>query len=277
MLLDGKKVSDEKCVILKRQIKVFPFKPALAVVQVGNDPASDVYVRQKRNFALKLDIKFEHYKLNENISENEIISIIKKLNMRKDINGIVLQLPLPKSFDENKLLNLIDSDKDVDGLTDINNGRLWKDSDGLIPCTAKGIISLLNYYDISLLGKRVAIVGRSILVGKPLAALFLNENATVTICHSKTKNLKSILLESDIVIVAVGKANFITEDMIKEGSIIVDAGINITENGLVGDVHFEEVKDKALYITPVPGGVGPMTVYSLMDNIFEACKKQNLN
>ncbi|MBR3362427.1 MAG: bifunctional 5,10-methylenetetrahydrofolate dehydrogenase/5,10-methenyltetrahydrofolate cyclohydrolase [Bacilli bacterium] len=275
MLLDGKKVSDEKCVILKKQIKNLTFKPALAVIQVGNDLASDVYVRQKRNFALKLDIKFEHYKLNENISENEIISIIKKLNMRKDINGIVLQLPLPKSFDENKLLNLIDSDKDVDGLTDINNGRLWKDSDGLIPCTAKGIISLLNYYDISLLGKRVAIVGRSILVGKPLAALFLNEDATVTICHSKTKNLKSILLESDIIIVAVGKANFITEDMIKEGTIIVDAGINITENGLVGDVHFEDVKDKALYITPVPGGVGPMTVYSLMENVIEVCKKIN--
>ena len=275
MLLDGKKVSDEKCVILKKQIKDLTFKPALAVVQVGNDPVSDVYVRQKRNLAIKLDIKFEHYKLDESISEEEIISIIKKLNMRKDINGIILQLPLPKSFDENKLLNLIDPDKDVDGLTDINSGRLWKGTNGLIPCTAKGIITLLKYYNISLLGKRVAIVGRSMLVGKPLAALFLNENTTVTICHSKTKNLKKILLGSDIVIVAVGKANFITEDMIKKGAIIVDAGINITKDGLIGDVYFEKLKDKALYITPVPGGVGPMTVYSLMENVIEVCKKIN--
>ena len=275
MLLDGKKVSDEKCIILKKQIKDLTFKPALAVVQVGNDPVSDVYVRQKRNLAIKLDIKFEHYKLDESISEEEIISIIKKLNMRKDINGIILQLPLPKSFDENKLLNLIDPDKDVDGLTDINSGRLWKGTNGLIPCTAKGIITLLKYYNISLLGKRVAIVGRSMLVGKPLAALFLNENTTVTICHSKTKNLKKILLGSDIVIVAVGKANFITEDMIKKGAIIVDAGINITKDGLIGDVYFEKLKDKALYITPVPGGVGPMTVYSLMENVIEVCKKIN--
>ena len=275
MLLDGKKVSDEKCIILKKQIKDLSFKPALAVVQVGNDPVSDVYVRQKRNLAIKLDIKFEHYKLDESISEEEIISIIKKLNMRKDINGIILQLPLPKSFDENKLLNLIDPDKDVDGLTDINSGRLWKGTNGLIPCTAKGIITLLKYYNISLLGKRVAIVGRSMLVGKPLAALFLNENTTVTICHSKTKNLKKILLGSDIVIVSVGKANFITEDMIKKGAIIDDAGINITKDGLIGDVYFEKLKDKALYITPVPGGVGPMTVYSLMENVIEVCKKIN--
>ena len=274
MILDGKKLRDKKMLELEDKINDLKEKPTLAVVQIGDDPASDVYVRQKRNAALKLGITFKHFKLDKNIKEEEVAKIIDELNKREDINGLMIQLPIPKSMNEENLINLINPDKDVDGLTDINAGRIWKGKDGFIPCTPKGIITLLKEYNISFISKKVAMIGRSILVGRPMAALLLKENATVTICHSKTENLKDILLDSDIVIAAVGKPKMITKDMIKDKAVIVDVGINRTENGLIGDVDFDGIKDKASFITPVPGGVGPMTVCSLMQNTYEAYNKQ---
>ena len=273
MIIDGKLVSTKLKEKLKNQIKEYNINPKLVVIQVGNNEASNVYIRQKIKCADAIGAKCEHKKLEETITTEELIKIIEELNNEPTINGIIVQLPLPKHIDEYKVLNTIVPQKDVDGLTEINAGKLACAKPGLIFCTPHGVIELLKYYNIEIEGKKVVIVGRSNLVGKPLINLFLMENATVTCCHSKTKDLKHFTIDADILVVAVGKPKLITEDMVKEGAVVVDVGINRLETGLCGDVDFENVSKKASYITPVPGGVGAMTVAMLYNNLVETSIK----
>ena len=268
-LLDGKKVRQKMLSELKEQIK--KEKVGLAVIQVGEDEASKVYVRQKEKMAEELGFKFEHIKFDESVSEEALLNKIDELNENDLIDGILVQMPIPKHLNASVVQNRINPLKDVDGLTDVNAGCLMHNKDALVPCTPQGIIDLLKYYGIEFSGKNVTIIGRSDLVGKPLASLMINNNATVTLCHSKTKNLSLFTTNADILIVAVGKAKLIKKDYVKEGAIIVDVGINRQEDGkLCGDVDFENIKDKVSYITPVPGGVGQMTVAELAKNTYKA-------
>ena len=266
-ILDGKKLRDE--IFLKLKDKVKDLKLSLAVIQVGDDEASNVYINQKKKMCENLNIQFKHYRLQESILDDEVIHLIEKLN-KDDTTAILMQLPIPNHLNKQKIIDSIDYRKDVDGLTSINAGNLLLGKKGLIPCTPKGIITLLKYNNIDLKGKRVTIIGRSNLVGKPLALLMLRENATVSICHSKTKNIKDITLNSDIIISATGKNSLVKEDMIKDNAVVVDVGISKIDGKLFGDVDFEQVSRKCSYITPVPGGVGPMTIASLAENIYEA-------
>ena len=266
-ILDGKKLRDE--IFLKLKDKVKDLKLSLAVIQVGDDEASNVYINQKKKMCENLIIQFKHYRLQESILDDEVIHLIEKLN-KDDTTAILMQLPIPNHLNKQKIIDSIDYRKDVDGLTSINAGNLLLGKKGLIPCTPKGIITLLKYNNIDLKGKRVTIIGRSNLVGKPLALLMLRENATVSICHSKTKNIKDITLNSDIIISATGKNSLVKEDMIKDNAVVVDVGISKIDGKLFGDVDFEQVSRKCSYITPVPGGVGPMTIASLAENIYEA-------
>ncbi len=247
----------------------------LAVLQVGNDEASNVYIKQKRKMAEELGFIFIHKVFSDDATQEEIITEIQKLNEDDSIDGILVQMPLPKHLDSSVIQNSIHPNKDVDGLTQINIGRLLSNKDGLIPCTPKGIVDLLEYYHISVDGKNVVVIGRSLLVGKPTANLLLNKNATVTVCHSKTENIKEYTLNADIVIVAVGKAGFLTEDMVSDNVIVIDVGINRIDGKLYGDVDFDNVSKKASYITPVPGGVGPMTVAELACNVYKAHDLKN--
>ena len=272
VILDGKKVKLEILNKLKSDIEKLDRKLGLVVIQVGNDPASSVYVNQKRKMADMLGYNFKHLSYPENITEEEILSAIDKLNKKDDIDGILVQMPIPRHLNQKRIQNAIDPYKDVDGLTDINMGRLCHNVDSLVPCTPQGIIDLLGSYKIDVSGKNVTIVGRSDLVGKPLQSLMTNKDATVTLCHSKTKNLKLYTSLADILVVAIGKPKLIKEDFIKDGSIIIDVGINRTEDGLVGDVDFDLVKEKVSFITPVPGGVGQMTVAELGKNTYKAYK-----
>ena len=260
---------------LKEKVKLLDRKLGLAVIQIGEDPASSVYVRNKNKMAEDLNYNFKHIHLDEKVSEEEVLKEIDKLNKDNNIDGILVQMPIPKHLNAKKIQNKIDPLKDVDGLTDINMGKLSHNIDSLIPCTPMGIISLLKYYNIPIEGKNVVIVGRSDLVGRPLASLMINNNATVTLCHSKTDNLKKYTKMADILVVAIGKPNFITGDMVKKNSTIIDVGINRTDNGLVGDVDFDSVKDKVKFITPVPGGVGQMTVLELGRNVYKAYLLRN--
>ena len=266
-ILDGKKLRDE--IFLKLKDKVKDLNLSLAVIQVGDDEASNVYINQKKKMCENLNIQFKHYRLQESILDDEVIHLIEKLN-KDDTTAILMQLPIPNHLNKQKIIDSIDYRKDVDGLTSINAGNLLLGKKGLIPCTPKGIITLLKYNNIDLKGKRVTIIGRSNLVGKPLALLMLRENATVSICHSKTKNIKDITLNSDIIISATGKNGLVKEDMIKDNAVVVDVGISKIDGKLFGDVDFEQVSRKCSYITPVPGGVGPMTIASLAENIYEA-------
>ena len=245
--------------------------PKLVVVLVGNNPASLVYVAGKSKACSQVGICSQIYHLEEKTTEAQLAKVIKDLNKDKTVNGILLQLPLPSHLDEQKMLNLIAPEKDVDGLTKTNLAKLIScDNTGLFGCTPSGIVELLKHYKVDLCGKDVVIINRSLLVGKPLALMLLNENATVTICHSKTKNLKEKTLRADIVVVAVGKKQFLTEDMVKEGAIVIDVGINRDEKTkkICGDVDFENVSKKASLITPVPGGVGPMTIAMILKNTY---------
>lgn len=270
-LLDGKVVKAKLLEDLKDKINKLDTKLGLTVIQVGEDPASSVYVRQKNKMAESLGFNFNHIKLDENIKEEELLNIIEKLNNDDNVDGILVQMPIPNHLNAKKIQNAILPCKDVDGLTDINIGRLSHNIDSLVPCTPMGIIDLLKYYNIDINGKNVVIVGRSDLVGKPLALLMANNDATVTLCHSKTKNLSFYTKNADILVVAIGRANFIKKEDVKKGSVIIDVGINRMEDGkLCGDVLFEEVKDKASYISPVPGGVGQMTVAELGYNTYKA-------
>ena len=248
----------------------------LAVILVGDDPASQVYVRNKMKGCEEVGIKSFMCGLPADSTFEQVADTIKSLNENPEVSGIILQLPLPKHLEENPLLDLIDPAKDVDGCHYVQKGRLWTGRESLIACTPFGIMRILEYYGIELEGKNAVVVGRSNLVGKPLAQLLLDKNATVTICHSRTKNLGEITRQADIVCVAIGKAKFLKADMVKEGAVVVDVGMDRDENGkLCGDVDFENVAPKCSYITPVPGGVGPMTVTMLLQNTVRAYKQQN--
>ena len=273
MIIDGKLVSTELKNAIKKQIETYKIKPKLVVIQVGNNEASNVYIKQKIKCADAIGAICVHEKLDENITTSELINLINSLNQDESVNGMIVQLPLPKHIDEYAVLNTIIPSKDVDGLTEINAGKLACSKPGLISCTPNGVIKLLKYYNIEIEGKKVVIVGRSNLVGKPLINLFLMENATVTCCHSKTVDLKHFTLDADILVVAVGKPKLINADMVKEGAVVIDVGINRLETGLCGDVDFENVSKKASYITPVPGGVGAMTVAMLYNNLVETTIK----
>ena len=270
-LLDGKVVKKEVLEEVKKEIKKIKRPLGLAVIQVGTDEASKVYVRQKEKMAEELGFNFQHIKLPEDVKEQELLEKIDELNEDDNIDGILVQMPVPKHLNPTVIQNRINYLKDVDGLTDINAGCLVHNKESLVPCTPQGIIELLKYYNIELKGKNVTIIGRSDLVGKPLANLMTNNDATVTLCHSKTKNLNLFTQNADILVVAVGKAKLIKEDQVKDGVVVIDVGINRQDDGtLCGDVDFEGVKDKASYITPVPGGVGQMTVACLAKNTYKA-------
>ena len=250
--------------------------PKLAVILVGDDSASKVYVKNKSKACKDVGVEFEEILLDENTSMERLLEIIEKLNNREDINGILLQSPIPKSLDINEAFRTILPEKDVDGFNPINVGKLCLNQETFVSCTPYGIMKMFEEYDIDLTGKNVTILGRSNIVGKPLIQCCLNKNATVTVCHSKTKDLKEHTKNADIVISAIGKAKFVTADMIKDGAVVIDVGINRDESGkIVGDVDFEKVSSKASYITPVPGGVGPMTIAMLMNNVIKATKLQN--
>lgn len=270
VILDGKSLKDKKILELRSKVSRLNDKLCLVVIQVGNEESSNIYVNQKKKMCEFVGYEFIHRKLDNNVSENELLDIIEEYNRDNRVNGILVQMPLPDHINEVVIQNKILYYKDVDGLSDINMGRLVHNRDGLISCTPKGIVSLLDYYNIKIEGKHVVVVGRSNLVGRPLGSLLLNRNATVTITHSKTKDLAFYTKRADILIVAVGKKHLIKADMVKDNSVVVDVGITRENNKLYGDVDFDMVKDKVSYISPVPGGVGPMTVYSLAENIYQA-------
>lgn len=274
-IIDGTKVSIEIRQEIKKIIEEENITPKLAVIQVGDNKASDVYVRNKKKACLDVGINFELIKFNDTISEDLVINEIKRLNNDISVNGILVQLPLPTGFDEGKIINVIDPVKDVDGLTYQNVGNLVLENDCLVPCTPLGVMQLLKYYNVDLTSKNVCLVGRSNLVGKPLIQLLLKENATLSICHSKSLDIKNYTKNADVLIVAAGHPNLITKDMVKEGAVVIDVGINKEGNVLKGDVDFEGVSKKASLITPVPGGVGPMTVACLLKNVVKAYKIQN--
>ena len=271
-ILDGKEVRKSILDNLKKELNSIDKTLGLAVIQIGNDDASNVYIKQKEKMTRELGYYFKHYKLDNDVEESTVLALIDNLNNDDSIDGILVQMPIPNHLDSNIIQNRIDPNKDVDGLTDINAGRLVHNKESLIPCTPLGIIEILKYYNINIDGANIVVVGRSNLVGKPIANLLTNYNATVTLCHSHTKNLADYTKNADILIVAVGKANFITKDMVKDNSIIIDVGINRIDNKLCGDVDYNEVINKVKYITPVPGGVGQMTVAMLGYNILKAYK-----
>lgn len=280
IVMDGKLLAQKIKEKLKEEVedlKKHHIYPTLAVILVGEDKASMKYVSYKERACKEIGIESIVFRLPENIDGISLSETIEELNGNPAINGILIQLPLPNHLSQNIFLEKIDPIKDVDGFTPYCLGRLLTDNPLFIPCTPKGVIRMLDDYGIDLEGKNVVIIGRSIIVGKPLSLLFLKKNSTVTICHSRTKNLKEITKTADILCVAVGRPKLITADMVKNGAVVVDIGINITDEGkVVGDVDFEEVKEKASYITPVPGGVGPMTVAMLMENTIYAAKIQKI-
>lgn len=276
-ILDGKKVSAKVREDLKLEVdnlKKEGIKPKLAVIMVGNDLASKVYVRNKNKACEEIGIEYEQFLLGEETTMEELLNVIDNLNKNQNIDGILLQSPIPKHLDINKAFRAILPEKDVDGFHPINAGKLSIGEKCFVPCTPHGVVKIIEEYNIETEGKNVVIVGRSNIVGKPLIQCMLQKNATVTVCHSKTRNLEEFTRKADILIVAIGKQKFITENMVKEGVVVIDIGINRNEEGkLVGDVDFDNVSKKASYITPVPGGVGPMTVAMLMENVVEAAKQ----
>ncbi|HHW69654.1 MAG TPA: bifunctional methylenetetrahydrofolate dehydrogenase/methenyltetrahydrofolate cyclohydrolase FolD [Tenericutes bacterium] len=274
-ILDGKTLSSKIKNELKTEIKTFMIKPCLTVIQIGNDEASNIYIESKRKACEETGIWFKHVKYDSFVDKLEVINKIKELNSDEYVDGILLQLPLPNGFDAKNIIKYINPSKDVDGLTDISVGKLVNNKNCLVSCTPLGIIRLLEEYNIELEGKHVVIVGRSNLVGKPLMSLCLNKNATVTVCHSKTVNLEKITKEADILIVAVGHKKLITENMVKENCVVIDVGINRADGKIYGDVDYNNVYNKASYITPVPGGVGPMTVAMLLKNVVKSYKSRN--
>ena len=250
-------------------------RPGLAVIIVGEDPASQVYVRNKAKGCEEVGFHSEVYRLEENTSMEELLALVDRLNKDENIHGILCQLPLPKHLDETAVILAIDPDKDVDAFHPVNTGKIMIGNYSFLPCTPAGVMELIASTGVDISGKECVVVGRSNIVGKPQAMLLLQKNGTVTICHSRTKDLKETTRRADILVVAVGRANFITGDMVKDGAIVVDVGINRGEDGkLVGDVHFESCEKVASYITPVPGGVGPMTITMLLKNTLTAAKQQ---
>ena len=281
VIIDGKKLAKkirENLKIKCEELKERGIEPKLAVILVGNDKPSQIYVKNKSKACEEIGIKFEEYLLDENITQKELINLIEKLNKDNTIHGILLQSPIPEQLDINEAFRKISPEKDVDGFNPVNVGKLVLNQDTFVSCTPYGIMKMFEAYNIDLTGKNVTIIGRSNIVGKPLIQCCLNKNATVTICHSKTKELKEHTKKADILIAAIGKSKFITEDMVKKDAIVIDVGINRDENGkLTGDVDFENVEKKASFITPVPGGVGPMTIAMLMNNVLKATKNLEIN
>lgn len=276
-IIDGKKVSAEVREEIKKESAEFEsqtgIKPGLAVIIVGEDPASQIYVRNKAKACEEVGFYSEVHRLSENTSEEELLALVHSLNKNEKIHGILVQSPLPKHLDESLIVNNIDYNKDVDAFHPVNVGKIMIGEYNFLPCTPAGVMELLKAYDIDVCGKEVVIVGRSNIVGKPQAMLMLHANATVTVCHSKTKNLSEVLKHADVVVMAIGRAKFLKGDMIKDGAVVIDVGMDRDENGkLCGDVDFEECEKKASFITPVPGGVGPMTITMLMKNTLTAAK-----
>lgn len=279
VIIDGKELAKKIRTNLRlecEELNKKGIKSKLAVIMVGDDPASKVYVKNKSKACEDVGIKYEEYLLNSNTSQKELIELIKNLNDDKTVNGILLQSPIPSNLDINEAFRTITPEKDVDGFNPVNVGKLVLNQDTFVSCTPYGIMKMFEEYSIDLTEKNVVILGRSNIVGKPLIHCCLNKNATVTTCHSKTQNIKEITSKADILISAIGKAHFVTEDMVKENAVVIDVGINRLEDGkITGDVDFENVKEKVEFITPVPGGVGPMTIAMLMNNVIKATKKQN--
>ena len=273
-IMDGKETSRELKEKIKAQVSALLTKPKLLVILVGEDPASKIYVASKEKACKACGISAQTVTLDANVSQKEVIDVIEKANKDKSINAILVQLPLPDDINTQAVINSIDPLKDVDGLTSVNQGKLFLGQDGLVPCTPKGVIHLLDKYNVDLTGKNALVIGRSLLVGKPLAILLLGKNATVTVAHSKTKNLKDLCLGADVIVSSVGKPKIVTADMVKEGAIVIDVGINRVHGTIVGDVDYLNVCDKCARITPVPGGVGPMTIACLLENVLECYNLQ---
>lgn len=267
-LLKGNIIRDKIIDDIRDKVLDLEIKPSLVVMQIGDDPASGVYIEQKRKMAEKIGYEFDHVKYEETITEEEILEKIQELNDKTSVNAILVQMPIHKKYDSIKIQNAIIPSKDVDGLTFYNIGALTSGKSYAVPCTALGVIEILKHHDIDVSGKNVVIIGRSNLVGRPLSVLLTNLDATVTLCHSRTKNLEEITRNAEILIVAIGKAKFVTSDMVSSGAVVIDVGINRVNNKLCGDVDFENIKDKCAYITPVPGGVGPMTIAMLAENVY---------
>lgn len=279
-IIDGKTVSSRVRAQLAEQTKELAknknIVPGLAVIIVGDNSASRVYVNNKKKACAEIGFHSEEYALPADVSMNELLSLIDELNERSEINGILCQLPLPRGLDEKAVIDRISPDKDVDAFSPVNVGKIMLGDYDFLPCTPAGVMELLEAYNIDICGKDCVVVGRSNIVGKPMGMLLLHKNGTVTICHSRTKNLKDICSKADILVAAVGKAGFITSDMVKDGAVVIDVGMNRNELGkLCGDVDFDSVSKKASFITPVPGGVGPMTISMLMKNTLKAAKLHN--
>lgn len=277
-LIDGKRISQQIKDELKEEVEQLRNsgkKACLAVIQVGNDPASTVYVNNKKKACAYIGIESRPYELPEEVTEEELVKLVEELNRDDTVNGILVQLPLPSHIDEDQIIRTISPDKDVDGFHPVSVGRLWIGEKGFLSCTPAGIIQLLKRSGIGIEGKECVVIGRSNIVGKPMAALLLRENATVTVAHSRTKNLKEVTKRADILIVAIGKKRFITSEYVKEGAVVIDVGMHRDENNhLCGDVDFADVEPHTSAITPVPGGVGPMTIAMLMDNCVETMRTQ---
>ena len=279
-ILDGKAVSlkvKESVKVRADELKKFGVEPTLAVVLVGEDKASQTYVRAKEKACNEYGIKSVAHRLSENTTQNELLALINVLNLDDSIHGILVQLPLPKHIDTNVVLAAIDPRKDVDGFHAVNVGKLVSGLDGFVPCTPLGVMEILKEYGIEVVGLNAVVIGRSNIVGKPMANLLLNTSATVTVTHSKTKNLKEICKNADLIVAAIGRPFFLKADMVKDGAVVVDVGINRLDDGrLVGDVDFGEVAPKCSYITPVPGGVGPMTIAMLLNNTILAAQAKKI-
>ena len=275
-LIDGKLISAQIKDELKTEVSDLKMKgivPCLAVIQVGNDPASSVYVNNKKKACAYIGIESKAYELEETISQEELMDLVDELNQDSSVNGILVQLPLPKHIDENAIIHAIVPEKDVDGFHPETVGNMCIGSKGFLPCTPAGVIQLLKRSNIEIEGKECVVIGRSNIVGKPMAILLLRENGTVTITHSKTENLKDVTKRADILVAAIGKPKFVTAEYVKEGAVVIDVGIHRNENNkLCGDVDFDDVVNKVSAITPVPGGVGPMTIAMLMNNCVETVR-----
>ena len=275
-IIDGKELAKKVRKELKKDVEELKAKginPKLAVIMVGNDPGSTVYVRNKSKACEKVGIEFEEFLFDEKTEEFELLELIDKLNADDTVHGILLQCPVPKHIDVNKAFRRISPNKDVDGFNPINVGNLTIGEDAFISCTPYGVVKMFEEYNIETEGKRAVILGRSNIVGKPMIQCMLNKNSTVTVCHSRTQNIGEVIKEADIVIAAIGKPNFVKADMVKDGAVVIDVGINRLDDGTItGDVDYENVAPKASYITPVPGGVGPMTIAMLLNNVVKAAK-----
>jgi methylenetetrahydrofolate dehydrogenase (NADP+)/methenyltetrahydrofolate cyclohydrolase len=273
-IIDGKAVAAQVRERVKAEVASMDVKPGLATILVGDDPASHVYVRNKRNASAEVGIESFHHELEASVPEDELADLIRQLGDDDRVSGILLQLPVPGHIDSDAMIELIDPRKDVDGLTTTNAGLLVQGREGLVSATPAGVIELLDSENVELRGAEAVIVGRSQLVGRPLASLLLARDATVTMAHSRTRDLAAVCSRADVLVAAVGRAKLVTAEMVREGAVVIDVGINRTDDGLVGDVDFEAVVEKAAAITPVPGGVGPMTIAMLLSNTVKAARLQ---